>query len=477
MRMEIRKWFIGSLALVLLVAILPSLPASAADLTDISGHWAENAITYLVDKGIINGFPDGTFQPEAPVTRAQFAKMATLALAYPTTDVPTTPTFSDVPASFWGFQPVEITAAAGLIVGFPDGTFAPDQNVTKAEAVTILARARSMFLKDFGRVSLFSDVPDDQWAVPYLNAADGNLFFRDNDPYILSGTTFQPDRAATRAQAATFIYRMMTMEPLTPKPIVVKGSDTMVNLATVWAEAYQVYHPEVQLTVSGGGSGIGIAALQNKTTDICDNSRPWTDTEIAKAGANGVIPVQTVVAQDAVSLIANPENPVKELTMTQLSLIFQGITTNWKDVGGPDAEIVVLSRDTNSGTHVFFKEHVLQSYPTVDKKREYGKNVQFLPTNQAIHDEVARNANAIGYVGLGYVDSAVKALGIKKGDNDLAVLPSAATVLDKTYPVARPLFCTINGQPTNALFAYLQWIVGPVGQRIVSQLDFVVIGK
>jgi len=472
-----KKWLIGLLALVLLAASLPSLPASAASLADVSGHWAETAITYLVDKGIINGFPDGTFKPEEPVTRAQFAKMVTLALEYPTANEPATPMFSDVTSSFWGFQSVEISAAAGLIMGFPDGTFAPDKNVTKAEAVTILTRARSMFLKDFNLVPLFSDVPEGNWAVPYLNAANGMLFFPNSDPHILSGDTFLPDQPATRAQAATFIYRLMTMEPLTPKAIVIKGSDTMVNLASAWAEAYQVYHPEVKLTVSGGGSGIGIAALQNKTTDICNNSRPWKDEEIAKAGANGVNPAQTVVAQDAVSVIVNPENPVKELTMTQLSLIYQGITTNWKEVGGPDATIVVLSRDTNSGTHVFFKEHVLQSYPTADKTREYGKDVQFLPTNQAIHDEVARNIKTIGYVGLGYIDETVKALGIKKGDGDAAVLPSAETVLDKTYPVARPLFCTVNGQPTNALFAYLQWILGPVGQQIVSALDFVTVGK
>ena len=463
------KKFLGiALVLTMVLTLLPARPGQAAALTDISGHWAEEAINDLVAKGIINGFPDGTFRPDDLVTRAQFAKMTTLALDYQA-EAPDDSTFNDVPSNYWGFQPVEICARAGLIVGFPDGSFQPEKSVTKAEAVAILARSRSLFLKDATAISPLADVPDIHWAQPYLNVSYGILFFTPNDPNIVQEGNFFPDQSATRAQAAIFIYRLLNTE-LKAKEIVVKGSDTLVNLASAWAEEYMLFHPEVQITVSGGGSGIGIAALIDGTTDICDNSRPWKDEEITQAKDKGVNPVQTVVAMDGVSVIVNPGNTVKELTVEQLSLIFQGSITNWKEVGGPDAPISVLSRDSNSGTHVFFKEHIVQA---TDKKAEYGKDVQFLPTNQAIVDEVARNTNAIGYCGLGYVNDQVRPLGVKKTAEDQAILPSKETVKDGSYPVARPLFCTTDGEPNDGIRAYFEWIMGPAGQKIVDELDFV----
>jgi phosphate transport system substrate-binding protein len=251
--------------------------------------------------------------------------------------------------------------------------------------------------------------------------------------------------------------------------IVVKGSDTMVNLASAWAEDYMAGHSNVKITVSGGGSGIGIAALLNKTTDICNNSRPLKQEELDNAKANGINPVSTIVAKDGVAIVVNPGNPINELSLEQLAAIFGGKITNWKELGGQNAEIVVLSRDNNSGTHIFFKEHVVQ---LKDKKAEYGLNVQFLPTSQGIADEVARNPKAIGYYGLGYLSSQQKALAVKSATGP-AVLPSIATVLDNSYPVSRPLFCTTNGQPSGALQGYLAWILSPKGQEIVKSLDFV----
>jgi len=253
--------------------------------------------------------------------------------------------------------------------------------------------------------------------------------------------------------------------------IVVKGSDTMVNLASAWAEAYQLTHPGVKVSVSGGGSGFGITALIDGTTDICNNSRPWKPEEIERAkNEKGFEPVQTIVALDGVTVVVNPQNPVNDLTIDQLAAIYTGKITNWREVGGLDAPIVVLSRDSNSGTHVFFKEHVLQAK---DKNAEYGSDVQFLPTSQSIHDEVARNPNAIGYFGLGYLSANVKALGIKKDASSVAVKPSLESIKDGSYPIARPLFVTTRGQPEGIIKEYIGWILGPEGQRIVSELDFV----
>ncbi|MCR4433190.1 MAG: phosphate ABC transporter substrate-binding protein [Caldiserica bacterium] len=253
--------------------------------------------------------------------------------------------------------------------------------------------------------------------------------------------------------------------------IVVKGSDTMVNLASAWAEEYQLKNPGVKISVSGGGSGFGITALIDGTTDICNNSRPWKQEEIARAKKEkGFDPVQIVVALDGVTVVVNPQNPVNDLTMEQLAAIYTGKISNWREVGGLDAPIVVLSRDSNSGTHVFFKEHVLQAK---DKNAEYGSDVQFLPTSQSIHDEVARNPNAIGYFGLGYLSDKVKVLGIKKDASSDAVKPSLESIKDGSYPIARPLFVTTKGQPEGIIKEYIDWILSPEGQRIVSELDFV----
>jgi phosphate transport system substrate-binding protein len=253
--------------------------------------------------------------------------------------------------------------------------------------------------------------------------------------------------------------------------IVVKGSDTMVNLASAWAEEYQLKNPGVKISVSGGGSGFGITALIDGTTDICNNSRPWKQEEIARAKKEkGFDPVQIVVALDGVTVVVNPQNPVNDLTMEQLAAIYTGKISNWREVGGLDAPIVVLSRDSNSGTHVFFKEHVLQAK---DKNAEYGSDVQFLPTSQSIHDEVARNPNAIGYFGLGYLSDKVKVLGIKKDASSDAEKPSLESIKDGSYPIARPLFVTTRGQPEGIIKEYIDWILGPEGQRIVSELEFV----
>ena len=257
--------------------------------------------------------------------------------------------------------------------------------------------------------------------------------------------------------------------------ITIKGSDTMVNLGARWAEEFMKHYPKVSISVTGGGSGTGIAALINKTTDICQASRKMTAYEIAQAEKNGVEPVEFVVALDGLSVVVNPSNTVSQLTFQQLSDIYTGKATNWKDVGGKDAAIVALSRDTNSGTHVFFKEHVVQmaGLPTQDKKLEYGSKVLMMPSSKTGITEVAQNSNAIFYVGMGYVTDQVKVINIKRTEADSAIAPSIQGVRDGSYPVSRPLYLYTNGQPQGAIKAYVDWVMGPEGQQIVTELDFV----
>ena len=253
------------------------------------------------------------------------------------------------------------------------------------------------------------------------------------------------------------------------------GSNTVTPLSTVWSEEFMKMHPKVNIAVSGPGSGAGIAALINGTIDICQASRTIKQSEIDEARANGVEPYEIQVATDALSVVVNPANPVSELTIAQLSGIFNGKITNWNEVGGNDAAIVVLSRDTNSGTHVFFKEHVVQmaGLPSEDKSLEYGPDVLFLPSTEEGVSEVAKNPNAIFYPGLGYVTDKVKPLAVKKTADDAGVLPSVATALDGTYPVARPLLFYTNGVPTGVIKDFIDYCLSAEGQAIVTEVGYV----
>ena len=253
------------------------------------------------------------------------------------------------------------------------------------------------------------------------------------------------------------------------------GSNTVTPLTSVWAEEFMKMHPKVNIAVSGPGSGAGIAALINGTTDICQASRTIKQQEIDQAKANGVEPYEIQVATDALSVVVNPANPVSELTIVQLSAIYTNQITNWKEIGGNDAPIVAIARDTNSGTHVFFKEHVVQmlGLPTEDKSLEYGTKVLQLPSTEEGVSEVAKNPKAIFYPGLGYINSAVKPLGIKKTASSPAVLPSVETALDGTYPIARPLLYYTNGAPAGAINTFIDYCLSPEGQGKVTEVGYV----
>jgi phosphate transport system substrate-binding protein len=265
-------------------------------------------------------------------------------------------------------------------------------------------------------------------------------------------------------------------QPGTSAYIQNKGSDTIVNLALAWAEKYQTEHPNVSISVTGGGSGTGIAALLNKTVDIANASRQMQAEEITQAKANGFYPVEFVIARDAIAVIVNPTNPVSRLTLQQISDIYSGKLNNWSQVGGQDRPIVRLSREVNSGTHVYFRDTVIRLGDSKNKTL-FATDTLLLPSSEGIISEVRQNPNAIGYDGLGYVPADLKVIAVAKTAGDAYILPSIATVNDKSYPIARDLYMYTAGQPSGAVKAYLGWIVSTEAQIIVANLGFVPILK
>jgi phosphate transport system substrate-binding protein len=251
-----------------------------------------------------------------------------------------------------------------------------------------------------------------------------------------------------------------------------KGSDTIVNLALAWSEAYHEINPEVQISVTGGGSGTGIAALINGTVDIANASRQIKEEERETAIANGSDPYEIVIARDAIAIIVNPNNPVDQLTLQQISDIYSGKIDNWQDVGGEDRPIVRLSRETNSGTHVYFLEEVVR-LGQKDNQTLFSRETLLLPSSEGIGAEIRENPNAIGYDGLGYVTEEMKVILVAVDEESDYIYPSPETVNSGEYPVARDLYMYTDGQPTGDMENYLNWILSRDAQTIVSELGFV----
>jgi phosphate transport system substrate-binding protein len=262
-------------------------------------------------------------------------------------------------------------------------------------------------------------------------------------------------------------------EPSAPSSAIQnKGSDTIVNLALAWAEAYQKLHPEVSIAVTGGGSGTGIASLANRTVDIANASRQIKAEELETAHANGVEPTEFVVARDAIAIIVHPDNPVDHLTIAQLSDMFSGKITNWKEVGGDDRSIVLLSRETNSGTHVYFLEEVVRQGRS-DDETLFSPDTLLLPSSEGISVEVRQNPNAIGYDGLGYVTPDMKTVEVGLDPEGPFWMPTTETVNAGTYPISRDLYMYTAGEPQGQIKTYLEWILSPPAQQIVQNLGFV----
>jgi phosphate transport system substrate-binding protein len=264
------------------------------------------------------------------------------------------------------------------------------------------------------------------------------------------------------------------VEPNEPVGFIqVKGSDTLVNAAQKVAEEFMKEYPHVFVAVTGGGSGVGIASLISKTCDVATASREMKPKEIEMAEKRGVFPKEFTVAHDGVAVIVNKDNPVDKLTIEDLHKIFTGKATNWKEFGGKDLHIVTLSREVSSGTHMYFKEEVVQ----LGKKgssEEFSRETLLLTSSQAIVEEVAGNEGAIGYLGMGYVSERTKALLVAKGGQ--FYLPDVDNVLKKAYPLSRGLYFYTNGEPKGVTKLFIDFTLSPKGQQQFTETGFVPIG-
>mgnify|MGYP000593325493 CR=1 FL=1 len=245
----------------------------------------------------------------------------------------------------------------------------------------------------------------------------------------------------------------------------IKGSDTVLPLSQELSEMYMKAHPSATLTVTGGGSGVGISALLDGTTDLAMASRRIKFSEKMKMKQAKHTPCEVIVAYDALAVIVHPSNPVKQLTREQLEGIFRGKITNWKQVGGEDAKIVVYSRETSSGTYEFFKESVLHN-------KNYKSSVLSMPATGAIIQSVSQTRGAIGYVGLAYLNKRVKALAISYDQGQHYVLPSIRTAMSKQYPVVRPLYYYYDKANEVKVRPFLQFISSKAARSKTLELGF-----
>jgi phosphate transport system substrate-binding protein len=254
----------------------------------------------------------------------------------------------------------------------------------------------------------------------------------------------------------------------------VKGSDTIVNAAQKVAEEFMKDYPHVFVAVTGGGSGVGIASLISKTCDVATASREMKPKEFEMARARGVEPNEHVVAYDGVAVIVNTDNPIDRLTIEDLHRIFTGKVTNWSELGGKDLHIVTLSREVSSGTHMYFKEEVVQ-LGRKGNTDEFSPDTLLLSSSQTIVEETVANEAAIGYLGMGYVSDRVKALRIQ-AKNGQYYPPDMAHVVNKSYPLARPLFFYTNGRPEGATKLFVDFALSPKGQQQFVETGFVPVG-
>ena len=251
------------------------------------------------------------------------------------------------------------------------------------------------------------------------------------------------------------------------KVIQVKGSDTIVNVSQYIAEEYMGKNKDARIAVTGGGSGVGISSLINGTADIGMASRNIKDKEVKAAEDKGLKLKEVILGYDGITVIVNPNNSkVADISHQDLAKVFRGEIKNWKEIGGDDAPIVVLSRDSSSGTHEFFKEHIIREENT-KKDAEYGNGTLYMPSNEAIKQEIKSNKNAIGYIGMGYMDNSVKSLKVD------SVEPNVQNVADKKYPIAREIYWYVIDTDNKDVNGLVDFALSKDGQNIVAVEGFV----
>lgn len=270
----------------------------------------------------------------------------------------------------------------------------------------------------------------------------------------------------TKLLLAVAIGSMLTVGVgVAGRTITLKGSDTMVILGQRWAENYMASHKDAVIQVTGGGSGTGIAALINGSADIAQSSRMMKDKEKQEVKTKrGAAPAEIATAMDGLAIYVHEGNPLTKLAIPKIKEIYQGDILNWKDLGGPDEEIVVYSRENNSGTYAYFKEHVLKS-------EDFAPAVQTLPGTASIINAVSKDEWSIGYGGIGY-SRGVRILAVATDDSSAYFEPTEAHVESGKYPLARPLFWYTVGEPTGEIKSLVDWVLSPVGQKVVTDVGY-----
>jgi phosphate transport system substrate-binding protein len=268
-----------------------------------------------------------------------------------------------------------------------------------------------------------------------------------------TSSTGAPSQAATASEA---------------QGITLKGSDTVLPLAQAEAEEFMNENSGKSLTVTGGGSGVGIAALIDGQVDIATASREIDANETEAAKKNGINPVKTTIAYDGITVVVNPANSLSNLTFDQLRGIYNGSISNWKEVGGSDAQISVISRDSSSGTYKDFQKDVMLG-------DEYRPDALTQPATGGVVTEVSQNANAIGYIGFAYLDNSTKALSLDKGNGSVA--PTAESILSGAYPLSRSLYFYTNGEPSGLTKEFTDFVTSDKGQKVVSTVGYIPLKK
>jgi phosphate transport system substrate-binding protein len=269
-------------------------------------------------------------------------------------------------------------------------------------------------------------------------------------------------------QEATASMTSQSAEDAETQSISVKGSDTMLPLAQAEAEEFMKENSGKDVTITGGGSGVGIAALIDGQVDIATASREITDNETEAAKKNGINPVEHAIAYDGITVIVNPANSVSKLTFDQLRGIYNGSISNWKDVGGEDKQVVVIARDSSSGTYKDFQKDVLLG-------DEYRNDAIIQPATGGIVTEVSQNQNAIGYIGFAYLNNETKALSLDKGKGPVS--PTTESILSGEYPLSRSLYFYTNGEPSGLIKEFIDFVLSEKGQSIVSDVGYIPLKK